>query len=155
MENDMDHIVSGIWLGNETAALSKKILDKHNIKYIINATPDIKMPFNDIKYLQIPIHDKEICELKYEKSIFDLIFKAFYFIDEAINSHNGILIHCKRGHHRSANIILFYLVYRYNIGYIKALIIINYIRPKALVRNTCINNWGMEIYKKIINERGY
>ncbi len=146
----MDHIMSQIWLGNKEAAFDHNTLIYHNIHYILNCTPDLPNKFTDMKYYRVPIKDKNMCDVSCGKQMFEYIFNAFKFIDEALNNNSGILVHCKRGHHRSANIILFYLVYKYNIGYMKAMLLINQIRPTALVRNTCINNWGMLIYKKII-----
>ena len=155
IEYDMDLITNNIWLGNKDAAYNKQLLDKYNIKYIINATPDLENKFeNDgIKYLRIPIHDTELCEVKVNNKMYELLIYSFKFINEAIKNNVGVLVHCKKGHHRSANILLFYYIYTYNTSYIKTLIMINYIRPEALVRNTCINNWGMEIYKKIVEYR--
>lgn len=152
-ENHMDHIMNQIYLGDQDSALNHDNLIQHNIKYVINCTPNIPCPFKDIKYYRIPIHDKSLCDVSVGQQMFEYIFNAFKVIDTALKCHCGVLVHCKKGHHRSANIILFYLVYKYNIGYINALILINNIRPKALVRNTCINNWGMAIYKKMILDK--
>lgn len=149
-ENNMDHICNQIWLGNKESALDHNNLIVHNIKYVLNCTPDIPCPFKDIIYYRVPIHDKEICDVSFSKKIFEYIFNSFKFIDTALKNNKGVLVHCKKGHHRSANIILFYLVYKYNIGFIYALMMINNIRPKALVRNTCINSWGIVIYKQLV-----
>lgn len=155
VEYDMDLITNNIWLGNKAAAHNKQLLDKYNIKYIINVTPDIENKFENqgIKYLRVPIHDAELCEVKVNKKNYELLLESFRMINEAIKNKYGVLVHCKKGHHRSANLLLFYYIYMYNTSYIKTLIMINYIRPKSLVRNTCINNWGMEIYKNIIKNK--
>lgn len=151
-ENNMDEIIPGVWLGNYRAAYNKKELDKNNIKYIINITDSIDSPFEqDKKYMIIPIHDKNVCEIKSKEFMMKSIVDSINFIDEALNNNYSILVHCRKGHHRSANLILFYLVYKYNIGYIPAIIYINNIRKYALMRNTCINKWGIEIYKLIVN----
>lgn len=150
-ENDMDLIIPNIWLGNYRAAYNKEELDKHNINYIINVTDKIKSPFKDKKYLVIPIKDKNICGINNQSYIMQNILNSFKFIDEAIKNNSQVLIHCRKGHHRSANLVLFYLIYKYNIGYIPAMIYINSIRKYALIRNTCINKWGIEVYKLIIN----
>jgi hypothetical protein len=152
-ENDMDLIIPNIWLGNYRAAYNKQELDAHNIRYIINITDKIQSPFSDKKYLIIPIRDKKVCELHFQKYMIQNILKSFKFIDEAINNNSQVLIHCRKGHHRSANLVLFYLIYKYNIGYIPALIYINSIRKYALIRDTCINKWGIEIYKLLIEHR--
>lgn len=146
-ENDMDEIIPGIWLGNYCAAYNKEELDSHNIKYIINITDTIECPFDDKYYLYIPIRDKYSCNIATKHFIIKNYLRSFKFIESALSNNCSVLVHCKKGHHRSANLILFYLVYRYNIGYLKALVYIKSIRPQALCRKTCINKWGMEVYK--------
>lgn len=149
-ENNMDKITNNIWLGNYKAAYNKSELDKHNIQYIINITDKIESPFKDKNYLIIPVRDKYSCSINDKNYIKYQYLKAFEFINLAIDNGSNILIHCKKGHHRSANLILFYLVYKYNIGYIQSLIYINNIRKYALKRKTCLNKWGLEVYKDII-----
>lgn len=151
-EHDMDEIVKNIWLGNFKAAYDRDELDKHNIKYVINITDTIECPFDDKLYLYIPIRDKYSCHYASKHFIIRNYLKAFKFIDEALNRNKGVLIHCKKGHHRSANILLFYLIYKYNMGYIKALMLIKSKRPQALCRKTCINKWGMDVYKFLITK---
>lgn len=152
-EHDMDKIIANIWLGNYRAAYNKKELDRHNIDYIINITDKIESPFKDKNYLIIPVRDKYSCEKKQQYYIMYQILRAFDFIDLAIANKSNILVHCKKGHHRSANLILFYMIYKYNIGYIPALIYINNIRKYSLKRKTCINKWGLEVYKVIAESR--
>lgn len=152
-ENKMDRIIDGIWLGNYKAAYDKEALDDNNINYIINITDKIESPFDDKHYLIIPVRDKYSCGEESKEYIMYEILKSLDFINEALKNKSDILIHCKKGHHRSANLILFYLVYRYNIGYIPALVYINSIRKYALKRKTCINKWGIEVYKDIVNKK--
>ena len=145
-ENEMDEIVKGIYLGNYRAGYNKEELDKHNIKYIINITDKIECPFDDIKYLYIPIRDKYSCSSKTSYYIIRNYLKAFDFINNALDNGHNILIMCARGHSRSASIVLFYLIYKYHLSYIEALLYIKHIRPKALNRPLCMNKWGMRLY---------
>ena len=151
-ENDMDQIIPNVWLGNYEAAYNKEELDKHNIKYISNITDTIECPFSDKYYLYIPIRDKYSCNLATKHFIIKNYLRAFVFIDTALSDKSAVLIHCKKGHHRSANLLLFYLIYKYNIGYIEALIYIKSKRPEALCRKTCINKWGMDVYKYLVTK---
>ena len=149
-EHDMDEIIHNVWLGNFKAAYNKEELDEKNIKYIINITDAIECPFDDKLYLYIPIRDKYSCKYATKHFIIKNYLQAFVFIDKALEKNKGVLIHCKKGHHRSANLILFYLIYKCNIGYIQALAFIKHKRPQALCRKTCINKWGMDVYKFLI-----
>ena len=145
-ENEMDKIVDGIWLGNYRSAYNKNELDNNNIKYIINISDKIECPFNDIKYLYIPIRDKYSCHPKTSYYIVRNYLKAFEFINNALDKKQNVLIHCVRGHSRSASIVLFYLIYKYKLSYVEALLYIKHIRPKALNRPLCMNKWGMRLY---------
>lgn len=145
-ENEMDEIVEGLYLGNYRAAYNKEELDKHNIKYIINITDKIECPFNDIKYLYIPIRDKYSCNPKSSYYIVRNYLKAFDFINNVLDNKQNILIMCARGHSRSASIVLFYLIYKYHLSYVEALLYIKHIRPKALNRPLCMNKWGLRLY---------
>lgn len=53
-------IIPGLFLGNSTHSEDSKALQKYNIKYILNVTPDLPNVYESagtIKYLQIPITD--------------------------------------------------------------------------------------------------
>lgn len=53
-------IVPGLFLGNATHSEDSQALQKYNIQYILNVTPDLPNVFEasgTIKYLQIPITD--------------------------------------------------------------------------------------------------
>lgn len=151
-ENDMDEIKPNIWLGNYKAAYNKEELDNHNIKYIINITDTIECPFDDKLYLYIPIRDKYSCNFISRHFIVKNYLRAFEFINLALKNNCGVLVHCKKGHHRSANLLLFYFVYKYHASYLDSLMLIKTRRPEALKRKTCINKWGMEVYKYLITK---
>lgn len=53
-------IVPGLYLGNASHSEDSKALQKYNIQYVLNVTPDLPNVFEStgtIKYLQIPITD--------------------------------------------------------------------------------------------------
>lgn len=53
-------IIPGLFLGNASHSEDSKALQKYNIKYILNVTPDLPNVYESsgtIKYLQIPITD--------------------------------------------------------------------------------------------------
>jgi hypothetical protein len=119
MEDNYNKITNNIWLGNKYAALDSKFIKKNNIKRIINITPNIlNYNFPNVKYLRIPI---ETIKLKNKENKFKHIIintKSFnkynimiyYFIEEGLKNKENILIHCKKGHTRSAISLLYYLI---------------------------------------------
>lgn len=53
-------IVHGLFLGNQSHSEDSRALQKYNIRYVLNVTPDLPNVFEasaDIRYLQIPITD--------------------------------------------------------------------------------------------------
>lgn len=149
-ENNVDMIIPGLWLGDAVAALNEDFIRQNNIKYIINATENVPCPFLDIVYYHVPIKDKVMCEEKYRHSMMQYINTAVELIHRGLSENNGVLVHCKRGHHRSAGIVICFLVKYLHIGFLPCCIYIKNIRPFALDRKTCTNLWGFEYYKKNI-----
>ena len=147
-ENDVDMIIPNLWLGNKHAALSEDFIRSHNIKYVVNITDGIECPFTFVTYYHVPIKDKRMCDEESREVMFKYIDSALEFILNGLKENVGVLVHCRKGHHRSANIVVIFLMKYLHIGYIPSLIYINNIRPFALKRNTCINKWILHYYRK-------
>ena len=150
IENDVDLIIPNLWLGNKKAALDEQFIHSANIKYIVNVTDGIDCPFSYITYYHIPIKDKKMCHSKSRDAMFQYVTSAMEFIQQGLKENIGVLVHCRKGHHRSANLVLIYLMKYLKIGYIPGIIYINNIRPYALKRNTCVNKWVVNYYRKYI-----
>ena len=84
-----------------------KLLQKYNIKTIINATSDLfDSDIKGIRYIRLPIYNKK----KYQKTNRKNCQYAAIVIHYYLKKEGNILVHCKSGHRRSALIILFYLI---------------------------------------------
>jgi dual specificity MAP kinase phosphatase len=105
-EPNATQIIRNLWLGNGNAALDINFLNKNNIQYIVNITPDIPCVFNHINYLQFGVYDYQLCGRSETINDIDHIVK---FMRNGL-SQGGLLVHCKHGHHRSASIVLAYLL---------------------------------------------
>jgi hypothetical protein len=138
-------------LGNKKAALDESFIRSANIKYVVNVTDGIHCPFTFITYYHVPIKDKKMCDPQSREVMYKYIDTALDFILKGLQENIGVLVHCRKGHHRSANIVLIFLMKYLGIGYIPGLIYINNIRPYSLKRNTCVNKWIMNYYRKHIN----
>lgn len=151
-ENDVDLIIPNLWLGNKKAALDETFIKTSNIKYIVNVTDGINCPFSFITYYHIPIKDKRMCHTRSREAMYTYITNALDFILKGLQEGAGVLVHCRKGHHRSANIVLIFLMKYLKIGYIPGIIYINNIRPFALKRNTCVNKWVINYYSKYLKD---
>ena len=133
-EPDATMILSGIWLGNCIAAHDSNFVRSKNIKYIINATDVVPNKFQSITYVKFSIRDDDACQ----ENLLESINYCADIIHKAKSENNAILIHCKKGHHRSAAIVAFYLMKYHNISLIDAVYMIKSFRPTTFVRMTCM-----------------
>lgn len=148
-ENDVNEIIPNLWLGNVKSAYDRNFLQSYKIKNIITIMDDFdkNYKYNDITYLVIPIKDEQSCT-KNMINIFDVTTK---FIYNSLSNNEPILVHCKKGHHRSAAIVVAFLIKYLKIDYLAALRYINYLRPCAVRRNTCMANHLFKYYLHINN----
>lgn len=136
-ENDADEVVPGLFLGNYKSSYDKEFLNKNNIRYIIRVLPefDYGKMYHGITYLHLPIKDGKMCSLNLNK-MFD--YTSDFIAKKLLNKEGGILVHCKRGHHRSAAIVAAFFIKHMHIDYKIAITYINNLRPCALRRDTCM-----------------
>lgn len=110
------HIIDNIYLGSAFNAASRYTINKLSIKLIINVTKNINNYFNDLTYVNIPIHDNGIDLIdNYLQKTYDNIASF-----QIANSGN-ILIHCFFGASRSVSVVLFYLIKKHNMSLKKAI----------------------------------
>lgn len=128
MEPNATRITNNIWLGNYKSGYDYNFLKNNNIKYVINVTPDYNKKFKEINYIDIPIKNK----IEYSDILKSYIQPSFLFIDNAVNNNYNVLIYCKRGHKRSATILVYYLTKKYNLSIDNAKNYIRNLRPLAL-----------------------
>lgn len=141
MENDADMIIPNLWLGNGSAAVNNAFLIKANIRRVVNITDDIPNNRTVPLHYRVPLKDYLIC--KENCDIETYIENCMNFIFDGLIKKEGVLVHCKRGHHRSACIILLFLMIHLNVSLKDGISYINSIRPLALRRSTCM-------YKEVI-----
>lgn len=101
-------IVPGLFLGNASHSGDSRALQKYNIKYVLNVTPDLPNVFEasgGIQYLQIPITDH------YSQDLAMHFPAAIQFIEEARSKNAAVLVHCLAGVSRSVTVTLAYLMH--------------------------------------------
>lgn len=131
-EPSASEIIPGLWLGDENSANDINFIKRYNIKKILRILPDNPTLSGPV-YLHFPWRDEDVCEQDTS-----MIKTCINFISDSVESDEGILVHCKRGHHRSAVIVVAFMVERLNMDISK---VINYIRSKricSLRRLTCM-----------------
>jgi protein-tyrosine phosphatase len=101
-----------IWIGNERAAKSKELFERHHIGAVLNCTPTLPNYFRDrqdLEYMKIPVHDSS------GKRDVDIMLSYFpaacEFINKAVSlDDTSILVHCRMGRQRSAAAVAAYLI---------------------------------------------
>jgi protein-tyrosine phosphatase len=146
-EHDVTEIVPNLWLGNYKAAYDYSFLSKYKINIIITIreTFDNTRKYPNIKYLTLGVKDVDVCNI----NLIPIFENITTFIYNSLKSGNRILIHCKRGHHRSATIIAAYLIKYLHYDYNSAIKYIKQLRPCAFREKKCILEWLYKYYVSI------
>lgn len=156
-ENAMDMIIPYLFLGNYDSSINRVNLKQKKIFTVIrllqeyefdidNKTEQIKYNvkkikyghtyiIDGVKYYHFPIKDKSMCKYNLN-DFFNYVnnIMAKYFLRK-----NNMLVHCKRGHHRSASIVASFIIKYFKIAYTEVVQYINNFRKCALRRDTCIS----------------
>lgn len=149
-------IVPNLWLGDNISSINKEFLNKHNINHVIRLVDELDFDMNDpiqlkdknftkvsfgyiyrinnITYYHFPITDKQMCN-KDTKELFET---TNFILSNLIKRDKSVLVHCKRGHHRSATVVGAYLLKHMNIDYKNVIPYINSFRLCSLRRETCL-----------------
>ena len=144
-------IIDSIYLGSAFNAGNSEMIDRNNIGLIINMTNEITNHYEgNIQYKRYPLYDnnKDSIELYLEDTYNDIC----KFKEE--NPNKNILVHCFMGASRSATVVAYYLIKKYNFNVDDAIIKIK--EKRALVNPTakfyCELNkiYQNKIYQNII-----
>lgn len=133
-EPDGNLVFKNVWLGNKFLAHDYDFVTREKINHIINITDDTDNKFPFIDYTNLPIRDETACSY----DLYSSMEKIVDSMHDSINNNKPILVHCKRGHHRSASVIALYLMKYYNMSLVDAIKFIKQKRPLAFRRMTCM-----------------
>lgn len=104
------HIIDNIYLGNAYNAANYETLQDSNIKHIINITNNIPNYYEDhFQYKNYVMKDNN------ESSISEYLDDSYQFITR--NKDENVLVHCYAGSSRSASLVLYYLIKKYNMTF--------------------------------------
>eukprot|EP01039_Chlorochromonas_danica_P002991 gene2991-3261_t len=131
--NEPSQILSYLFLGGRATAKSKSLLLHHNIKYILNCTPNRTADpetgcpnffekDSTFKYQRIPIFDNRAEE------ILNYMELAYLFIEEG-RHYGNVLVHCHKGISRSASFVMGYLMKKNDFTWEEALSFLQMSRP--------------------------
>ena len=102
----ISEIIPGLFLGSSRDAEDMNILQKHQIKTIINISTTIPCHFEhdkSLEYHRLPCHDSA------NQNILQYFDTTFEFIKQRLPTNN-ILVHCQGGVSRSPSFVIGYLM---------------------------------------------
>lgn len=124
-----NEIIRGLWVGDMKSAVDINFMKRHNIRAVINCTPDVPMMFSGVDYMKLKMNDT----LK-QQDIEDMIKylpHAVKFIYDKRREGKNVLVHCHAGMQRSATIVVAYLSAVHKLKLLDAALIVINKRPQA------------------------
>lgn len=109
-ERDWDFIEDDIYLGNIFASHDNQLIGNW-VKYCICLTQKIDHQEPAIEYIHLPIADDRNAD------ILPLCEQAYDYINEIRAKGNKVLIYCFAGKSRSATIVVYYFMKKYNMNF--------------------------------------
>ncbi len=129
------HFLGNVWLGSKQNATDKKFFDEHHISHVLSITTSLKnSECNTIQQNLFSADQKKehrIIKL-YDVPNEDLLSsipECITFLETAINSGSGTLIHCDQGVSRSASIVIALIMYRFTVPIQDAVPMLKDVRP--------------------------
>ena len=99
-----------LWIGNRDDSLNRQWLEAHNIKCVINCTPDLLFRPNAgiVKKIRLPLHD----DPKDVDKMTRLLPSVVKQLAAARDAGYNVLVHCRAGQQRSACVVAAYIMYQ-------------------------------------------
>lgn len=110
--NNVDKIMSKLYLGNIKASKDPEFFKNKNIKAVLNCSKDIPNTFRnakDIEYMRIPIDDS-LKEVDFQKAYLFMPAAVEFIYKNAILEKKNVFVNCYAGRQRSAIMIAAFLV---------------------------------------------
>lgn len=100
-------ILNFLYLAGEKVAGNKAVLQKFEIKHILNVAVECENSFPyDFNYLRLELFDSPS-----QTDLFAKFDQSFQFINKARDLNQRVLVHCRAGQSRSVTIIIAYLMF--------------------------------------------
>ncbi|KAJ1883485.1 tyrosine protein phosphatase yvh1 [Coemansia sp. RSA 1722] len=125
IQNTMDEIIDGLYVGSSMAETDKEKLDSCRITHILTVASHYPPTHPDnFVYKSISIDDLP------EENIIQYFPECNAFISDALSSGGRILVHCMAGQSRSAAVTVAYIMQKDGIGSEEALRLVREKRPQ-------------------------
>lgn len=139
----MSEIYPNLFLGDVGASSNASFIKKSNITHILVAGKGLKQHFETkCTYMQLEIEDVSATK------IITCFIDSIKFIDEAIASRKGVLVHCLGGVSRSATIVIAYIMIKEQKSFTEAYRFVQKRRPRINPNSGFITQ--LELFEKCL-----
>ena len=129
IDNRPCHVIDGIFVGSLDAAMNTEALKHHNIQVIINLSGE-NYTHEGIK---VEVHCFELLDLDTAGDALKRVAEqSLTIIQDCVQHHRNILVHCQMGVSRSVSVIMWYLIVMRGMSYDAALQQVKSNRPQAM-----------------------
>jgi rhodanese-related sulfurtransferase len=143
--NDVRSACIGIWV---KAGARNEAVEKNGISHFLE-----HMFFKGTNSLTSKDIAMEIDSIGGELNAFTSCENTTFYIKNNLDKQNPVLVHCAKGHHRSAAVVVAFLIRYKNWDFVKAYEYINKLRPYALRRDTCMSKNVFMYYLHLNNKK--
>jgi len=124
MDDSPTHIEKGLYIGTFMTEQNMENLQRLNVTHIIQVAEGLE-PSHPEKFKYYNVNVKDLPS----EDLVQYFSKCFAFIDEAIDSNSGVLVHCMAGISRSATVCIGYMMWKNNLSYDEAFQKLHRVRP--------------------------
>eukprot|EP00192_Tetraselmis_astigmatica_P005343 CAMPEP_0117665056 /NCGR_PEP_ID=MMETSP0804-20121206/9588_1 /TAXON_ID=1074897 /ORGANISM="Tetraselmis astigmatica, Strain CCMP880" /LENGTH=453 /DNA_ID=CAMNT_0005472407 /DNA_START=494 /DNA_END=1857 /DNA_ORIENTATION=+ len=120
-------VSKGLFLGSESVAKSRELLQNSNITHIVNCVGFIYPEYfkNELTYKTLRLQDTPTEDLT------SILYDVFDFIEAARQGGGNVFVHCSQGVSRSATIVIGYLMWKLDQPYEEVFAAVKAIRGVA------------------------
>jgi hypothetical protein len=106
-------VIPGLYIGDLYASVDQQFIYSKSIRYVVDLAngSQSKLLIKPISVYKINIDDSPTSSLK------PYFSQSYNFMLDAMNKNQNILVFCRAGMSRSAAIVIYFLMKRYNISY--------------------------------------
>ncbi len=113
----MSYIIKNLYLGDIDDVNSEKFITENNIKLIINAAVEVKIPFYETVNIVMNLQWYDALNQPIDFSFLD---KLSDMIERYLKEDKGVLVNCFAGISRSSTIVIAYMMNKHNMNFFQA-----------------------------------
>jgi len=116
----LNQVCEHLYITNVYTAQDTNQLKSHQIKHVVSLYP-VNLP--DFNQLYVSLYDSP------NENIQQHFDTTYEFIDKHISNNENVLVHCHAGRSRASTIVIYYLMKKHKVSFIKAYNYLKNIRP--------------------------